>query len=175
MIESSRLGLRLLQCSDVGVDYVSWLNDDDSNQYLESRFQRHTQDSVRVFVGDTLASENQHLYGIFAKETGLHIGNIKLGPINIRYSSAGIVLMIGKPYWRKGYATESIGLICEYAFQSVGLEKISAGCYEENLGSKRAFEKVGFSVEGFQKSQVISQGVRTGVWMLGLCRSDFGS
>jgi len=65
-----------------------------------------------------------------------------------------------KKEWGKGYASEAILMLCEYAFNQLDLVKITAGCYEENAGSKRALLKAGFLVEGRQSSQWDANGKR---------------
>ena len=73
--------------------------------------------------------------------------NIKLGQINEYQKSATIGLAIGdKDFWGKGIATMAISLVTNYGFMDLELEKICAGCYEHNLGSKKAFLKTGYQV-----------------------------
>jgi [ribosomal protein S5]-alanine N-acetyltransferase len=47
---NSNVSLFLLKPELVTQDYVSWLNDPEVNQYLESRFVTHTLESSRNFV-----------------------------------------------------------------------------------------------------------------------------
>ena len=49
-IESKRLQLRELNVADVTESYVSWLNNPEINQYLESRFFKHEFKDVKRFV-----------------------------------------------------------------------------------------------------------------------------
>jgi RimJ/RimL family protein N-acetyltransferase len=103
-----------------------------------------------------------------------HIGNIKLGPINIHHNYAEIGLMIGdKDSWGKGFASKSISMITQFGFNQLELEKLNAGCYENNIGSKKSFENAGYQVEGFLRSHVDSVNGREGVWRLGCLKSDF--
>ena len=86
---------------------------------------------------------------ICLKKDDMHIGNIKLGPINWVHRFADISLLIGdKNYWGKGIATEAIRLISNFAFKVINLRKVKAGCYASNIGSAKAFEKAGFKREG---------------------------
>ena len=54
------------------------------------------------------------------------------------------ILLGDKNCWGKGYATETIEVLTEHAFGVLGLHKLTAGAYAENVGSIRAFEKAGF-------------------------------
>ena len=58
-----------------------------------------------------------------------------------------------KNYWRQGYATEVVSHVTQYGFENLGLEKITAGCYEPNVGSINVLKKNGFKVEGVLKGK----------------------
>lgn len=171
---SSKLLLKELEISDVNQKYVSWLNDPEVNQYLESRFTLQNENLVKSFVERVWNSEVDFLFGIYLDNGIKHIGNIKIGPINLDHNSASIGLLIGdKNHWGKGYASIAISMITEFAFSDLKLSKLSAGCYSENIGSKQAFEKSGYKVEGFLREHVETGSGRSGIWKLGCLKSDF--
>jgi ribosomal-protein-alanine N-acetyltransferase len=166
---SARLALRQLTPADVTERYVAWLNDDEVNRYLESRFAAHTLATTRGFVEAMEADGSNVLLGVFLTHDGRHIGNIKIGPIDAVHRSADVGLLIGeRDEWGKGYATEAIGLATEYAFSVLDLRKLTAGCYEQNLGSARAFEKAGWRREGTRRRQFVSDGRRVDEILLGV-------
>lgn len=174
MLKGERLYLRKLTRADVSQEYVNWLNDPEINQYLETRFHEQTLEAVEQFVKDKEGSTSEHLFGIFLNDDDKHIGNIKLGPINEYHSFAPISLFIGdKTSWGNGYATEAIRLIVNYGFGQLGLEKLEAGCYESNIGSRRAFEKCGFLVEGVLRGQRTVPDGRESDIVLGILRSEW--
>ena len=68
-------------------------------------------------------------------------------------------LLVGdKNQWGKGYATEAIKSITNFAFDKLGLHKLTAGCYADNIGSIKSFKKVGFFNEGNWKDHYNSNG-----------------
>ncbi len=151
-LRGKRLSLRTLDISDATEKYVSWLSDTETNRYLEVRFSppRTIQD-LAEFINACNEDPNTLLLGIFLNDTDRHIGNIKLGPINRYHRRADIGLVIGeKDAWGRGYASEAIASVSEFALKDLGLEKLSAGCYDGNIGSLRAFLKVGYQEEGRQ-------------------------
>jgi len=167
--ESERLFFKRLTELDVTDRYVEWLNDSEINQYLEIRFEVHDKEKVMDFVKTQNNLNNVYLWGIFVKESSKHIGNIKLGPINFHHQNADISLFIGEKYfWSKGIATEAIRRVSRNGFEKLLLEKIQAGCYETNRASLNAFLKVGYEIEGLQRSCVVSNGKRMGVYKLGV-------
>lgn len=148
-IHSDRIYLREVTLDDVNQTYVNWLNDPEVNQFLETRYETQTLDSVREHVEAMTAKEDELFLAICLKEDNTHIGNIKLGPINPIHKFADVSLLIGeKSYWGKGIATEAISALTNYAFSILKLNKLKSGCYSENQGSARAFLKSGFKPEG---------------------------
>ena len=175
-INGSRLYLKELTIKDISEKYILWLNDPEVNQFLESRFSKHTLENVQKFVEGARQSESTILLGIFVKDKMKHIGNIKIDQINIYHQHMSVGLMIGdKSEWGNGYATESIRMITKFAFEKLNISKISAGCYESNIGSKAAFEKSGYQVEGLLRSHVKLINCREGVWKMGYLASDFNA
>jgi [ribosomal protein S5]-alanine N-acetyltransferase len=172
-VVSERLQFRLLREKDVTSRYVGWLNDPDVNRFLETRFVQQTLDSCREYVSKVETDPLSHLFGIFDKKTLEHIGNIKIGFINEHHKSAQLSLFIGeKSYWGNGYATESIRRITVWGFDELELERIEAGCYDNNVGSLRAFLKVGYSVEGYFRGSLVSGDRRIGGFWMGMLRTD---
>ena len=148
-IQSSRLKLRTLKENDIGERYLSWLNEEEINRFLEVRFTGQTATSLRKYVASLNDSKDTLFLGMFLKDSGVHIGNIKLGPINPQHKRADIGIVVGdRDHWGKGYATEAIGALANYAFTGLDLHKLTAGLYEENEGSRQAFLKAGFVEEG---------------------------
>jgi len=173
IITSKRLFFRQLTKDDVSKRYLSWLNDPEVNRYLETRHTKQTRKKCETFVLDMEKDDASHFFGIFNQEDSEHIGNIKLGPINSHHLSGQLSLFIGdKTCWRRGYATESIRCITKWGFEVLNLERIEAGCYETNIGSLRAFLKVGYSVEGFFRKSIVSNEGRIGGFWLGILRSE---
>ena len=147
MIQSERLYLRPLTEADCTPEYLSWLQDPNVNQYLETRHSEQTLEAIREYVAGVNARDNEHLFGIFLKD-GRHIGNIKVGPVSTHHGLAEVSLLIGaRGEWGKGYATEAIQALSRHAFATLKLRKLKAGIYLPNLGSCRAFEKAGYRKE----------------------------
>lgn len=158
-IEGERIYLRRLRAGDVSGDYLQWMNSPEINRYLELRFYQHSMESLHAFVA-AMEEDRYNLFtGIFLKDGDRHIGNIKLGPINPYHGHADIGLLIGdRACWGKGYASEAIGILTDFAFNQVGLHRCTAGAYADNEGSSRAFEKCGYAREGILRSHWLVEG-----------------
>ena len=158
ILYGEKIYLRRLTEEDASEVYVSWMNDPGVNQYLESRFYTQTIESTKAFIR-SVTNDNNYQFGIFVKETGKHIGNIKIGNINQYHKYADIGFLIGdKNFWGKGIATEAIKLATDFAFKTLGLHKLWGGAYSPNVGSIKAFMKNGYQQEGIKRSQYLCHG-----------------
>ena len=168
-LESERVYLQVMHVPDVTERYVSWMNDPEVNEYLESKYQQQSYASVCAFVQSAEDDPNSYLYGIYDLESDQHIGNIKFTYTNRRHLRGDIGIVIGeRAYWGKGIAAEAIQCLTEYVSEVLGVEKISAGCFEINRGSVRAFEKAGYAVEGVIKDNVLYGDRRINGILLGI-------
>jgi len=176
-IYSEHIVLRTLQMSDATPTYLGWLSDPAINAYLEVRFSSHLMVSdLSAFIDDANTSLHTLMLGIFHQESGRHIGNIKLGPIDWNHKVGDIGFLIGdKEQWGKGYASKAIALLSDYAFEQLGLAKLTAGCYSENEGSRRALLKAGFIEEGRRISQVLVAECRQDTVLMGRVRTNVHS
>lgn len=55
---------------------------------------------------------------------------------------------LGVPYWGKGYATEAMHAVIDYAFGDLGYDALQAGARVTNPASRRVLEKCGFQWTG---------------------------
>lgn len=171
-ISSARLRLTPLEESRVTQRYLGWMNNPVVVRYVESRhLPLEITDLIR-YVDEMGRSPDNYIFAIVMIDSGEHVGNIKLGPINRHHLRAPIGLIIGEELaWGRGIATEAIELLSRWAFSQLGLRKLVAGSYAENIGSIRAFQKAGFLVEGRHPGDVVlvdgSRGDAVTLGMLG--------
>lgn len=145
----NRLFLKPLSEDSISEQYLLWMNDPEVLKYTESRWAKYDIDDLQSFVESVNNSSKDHLFGIFIAETNKHIGNVKIGNVNVNHKSADLGIIIGtKDEWGKGYATEAVQLAINYAFTQLKLYKVTAGVYVNNIGSIKALQKVGFEVCG---------------------------
>jgi RimJ/RimL family protein N-acetyltransferase len=55
---------------------------------------------------------------------------------------------LGVPYWGRGFATEAVRAVIDYAFADLDHESLQAGTRVTNPGSRRVLEKCGFQWTG---------------------------
>lgn len=71
------------------------------------------------------------------------IGNIEL---KVKDNQAEISYVLNDKFWNKGYCTEAVRAVIEWAFNSFPIEKIVADCIKENTASSHILvDKLGFN------------------------------
>ncbi|MFT8323124.1 MAG: GNAT family protein [Bacillus sp. (in: firmicutes)] len=104
-----------------------------------------------------LSSQEDSIYqfGIFQKETNQLLGTINLFQVTRgSLQSAIIGYFLDLEQNGKGYASEAVKLLIEYAFNTLKLHRIEAGVMPHNIGSIKVLEKSGFHKEGIAKKNV---------------------
>ena len=133
--------------------YIQWMQDADVMRFLESRFARHDAANIAAFIREKNASAKSLLAGIHFEDR--HVGNIKID-LTPEHGRGDIGLLIGdKAVWGRGIGRRAIDLISSYAFSSLGIAKICAGCYATNTASQKAFEAVGYRREAVRRGHYI--------------------
>lgn len=173
-IVGKQIYLRPLEHEDLNEEYLGWLNDSEVSRYLESGIFPYTRDGLERFYKQVAGSSDQIILAIEDKRTGLHIGNVKLGPISWVHRRAALGILIGdKDFWGKGIGTEATRLMVEYGFFRLNLARIELGVCAEHKAAVRVYEKVGFKIEGRRRGSLFHEGrYEDGLWM-GLLREEY--
>jgi len=145
-IVGGKVRLRALTLDDCTAAYLSWMKDEETNRYMETRWGEQTIDSIKSFVSGVNDSKHSYIFAI--EYCGAHVGNIKIGPINTRYRNADISYFIGeKAHWGKGLACDAVACAVDFAFRDLSLNRLQAGCFRENVGSQKVLENNDFRQE----------------------------
>ncbi|WP_438434674.1 GNAT family N-acetyltransferase [Gorillibacterium sp. sgz500922] len=155
-----RIVLRPLTESDVGV----WIhhnlkNRDHFQAFTPAREESYYTEEVQLAwirrSEQEIREDKQYPFGIFLKETGELIGSIQLFQIERRFMQRAMIgYSLDQDYEGKGYMTEAVRLLVEYAFRELKLHRVYAEAKPTNLGSIRVLEKAGFEREGIARKNV---------------------
>ncbi|MCP4652335.1 MAG: GNAT family N-acetyltransferase [Candidatus Omnitrophica bacterium] len=173
-IDSDTIYLRTLTQEGDFSEYESWLNDQENTTYMGSGRFPVTEMALKKYVDDFSKNQNGILTGIFHKSCDKHIGNITLQQIDWRNRNGEIGIIVGdKEQWGKGYATKAIRLIAAHAFNRLNLHKLCAGVIAGNEGSRKAFEKAGFQLEGTLRQSFYLNDEYLDCYRMGLLKNEF--
>lgn len=102
---------------------------------------------------DMVAAEDES-NGLFRAVSvdGKIVGNITIERKSDVYRKDGeLGYLLLEEYWSQGIMTEAVRQMCAEAFDKLGLIRISALVYAENIASQRVLEKNGFVHEGVKR------------------------
>lgn len=110
-----------------------------------------TLEETRSYIEEMLKREaaGTHLYASIAlKSTQEIIGTAMIFNFDREANHAEIGYVFSSKHWGKGYGTEAVALMNNFAFDSLSLRKLHARVVDANIGSARVLEKNGFELEG---------------------------
>lgn len=168
-----RVHLRPVELADAKGAYGSWLSDPDTTRFLETgRFpvtRKALSDTIRSIARDP----NTLFLAIVQRRTRLHLGNVKLGPIDWVHRHAPLGLMIGDARFRgQGYGREAVELVLQHAFERMNLHKISLGVYADHEAAVKLYRRLGFKVEGRLRQHLFREGRYHDKLVMGLLRDE---
>ncbi len=163
-IATERFLLRTLTESAVTEKYLNWLGNADARKFITAAASINDLEDLRAYVRQRIGREDILFLGIFEKDTGLHIGNIKFEPVNPELGYAIMGMLIGDSDYRgKGVTAEVLRASARWLRQYRNIKQIALGVSKDNPAAIRAYEKVGFVIS---KTEFISNHPSTMVWNL---------
>ncbi len=101
------------------------------------------------------------------------IGFIDLYDFDPRNSRVGVGIVIFPEGFRgKGFSSEALGIICDYAFKYLKVHQVFAGITEDNKASISLFETAGFKRNGIKMDWTYSQGRFKNEYLYQLIRAE---
>jgi RimJ/RimL family protein N-acetyltransferase len=157
ILETERLVLKPLSFEHLTQDYADWLNDEEVYRYLETGG-NYTMALLEDYLKDVI-KRDIYFWGIHIKGSDLHIGNIKIDPINTKHGLGEYGIMMGRrSEWGKGFAKEATIKIIGFCFDELNIRKLTLGVVAENTAAVNLYKKLGFETEGIYKQHGFYQG-----------------
>ncbi|EET62583.1 acetyltransferase, GNAT family [Marvinbryantia formatexigens DSM 14469] len=117
-----------------------------------------------------IVSEHEGKDGVFRAivADGEIVGNISVEQkADVYRKDAEIGYMLLDAYRSKGIMTEAVRIICEEAFSTLDIIRITGLVYAPNIASQKVLEKNGFLKEGVQRSAVFKNNRVYDLWLYG--------
>jgi len=174
LMTGEKVYLRPLGRDDLNETYLGWLNDPEVTRYLEARLSSYNKSKLEDYYDHFEGAPDIRFLAVVEKNSNLHIGNVKLEPINWVHRTTVFGILIGdKSKWGKGYGTEATRLAVEYAFEHLNLRKVSLGVVTTNIAAVKTYEKLGFVTEGTKRQEVLMCGKLEDVFWMGLLKNEY--
>ena len=148
MLESDRLIFRKITVDDFD-DLAAMLRDPDVMYAWEHTF---SDEQIHKWIENQILRYRDHVVGYFAairKDTRAFVGQMGLlwsDFDELRVLEIGY--MLKRKYWGKGFATEGAAALAQYAFDTIGVNRVYASIRPENTQSIRVAERIGMTADG---------------------------
>jgi len=117
--------------------------------------------------------EGYYLFSIRTLDGEQVIGDTMLR-IDWSNGDAMMGVMIGdRAYWDRGYGTDAVRLILQFAFCELNLRRVTLGVNGYNARAQRVYEKAGFRSEGTLRGEILREGRRSDGLYMGILREEW--
>jgi [ribosomal protein S5]-alanine N-acetyltransferase len=158
IVEGPNIYLRYLMDSDLDRTW-EWLHRYDVYSKI-GVLVPFTKEQQRQWFADLQGCKMKIVFAVCHKVDCAHIGNVSLDMINLYHRNARLSIFIADKALRgKGFGTEAIKLLTQYAFSIQNLHKIWCKTDIGNSEVHRFYEKLGFRQEGLLKDHEIKDGI----------------
>jgi RimJ/RimL family protein N-acetyltransferase len=131
-----------------------------------------TFESFEKFMSDLVDKEGPATFAIEVDD--VLIGSCGLGHFDDTARVCELAIGIGdKAYWGKGYGSEAVELLLEYAFIHRSVNRVWLGVGADNERAIRAYARAGFVEEGRFRKHVWVAGVPCDMVAMGVLKADW--
>jgi len=142
--------LRPIEKGDI--KYIRIWGNDPEIMSLTGEVRPMSQTDAEEFLKNVQNDKERVWFIMVLKENDQVIGEAGLLRMFKAWRTTDLSIIIGeKEVWGKGYGTEAIILLLDYAFQTLKFHRVAIGVVGFNERAIRFYEKVGFKKEGIQR------------------------
>lgn len=101
---------------------------------------------------------------------------IGFGGLSVSWNNQGVwvYIGIGEPDYRgKGYGSDGMRLLVNYAFRELGVYRVGLGVFGYNTRAIHVYEKLGFVYEGAQREALYREGKRHDLLSMSILRPEW--
>ena len=149
-LETERLVLRWISMEDLYDYYERIASDGDVCRYLLSEPHQDIGETLERIQRDLEAYESGTYFrwAVATKEDDRLAGIIRLKGFDEEESSCTFVCMFAKDSWGRGYATEAMQAVLDFAFEKMEIKKVTAEHLSGNDASGAVMRKLGMTHTG---------------------------
>ncbi len=172
-INTKRLKLREITQQDFQAVH-EYASDPETVKYMP--FGPNTEEETQEFINRNLKRQQEkprteYGFGIILKHEDSFIG--ACGIHNVTEIQASIGYILNRRFWGHGYATEAARALVDKLFSEFGVHRVFASCDPRNQASIRVLEKVGMSLEGRLRENLIKNGEYRDSLLFGLLDDEW--
>ena len=167
-----RVYLRPLAKEDL-VYLRKWSQDTEIRALIGETASMSQTDSER-FLKKVYDDSSREWFVVIVKKDDQVIGEAGLLRMDAAWRTTDVSVIIGeKEEWGKGYGTETILLLLDYAFGHLNFHRVAIGVVGFNEGAIRFWEKAGFRKEGVHRDEYYYDGKYHDFVMMSILEDEF--
>jgi [ribosomal protein S5]-alanine N-acetyltransferase len=175
-LETDRLILRKMCLDDTQSVFDHWLSDERVSDHRVSPAHKTVVDTKMRMekIVNGYDSNEFYYWGIVLKDGNDLIGEIDLYNFDPSTGNCEVSYSIGYDWWNKGYGTETLKAVVEFAFIHMNVHKLSAVHNTDHPASGRIMEKAGMKQEGVIRHMIRNaKGEFKDCAVYGMLREDY--
>jgi RimJ/RimL family protein N-acetyltransferase len=159
ILAGERVRLRGVRDDDLS-SLAKWEMDPGRLTMLSHRVAPPSEAAAKERIAKWSANDNDRLG--FAVETlddpPMLVGHVGLRGLHSKDRCGTLGIGLGREYIGRGYGSDAMCVIVDYAFRELGLHRLELGVALFNPAGIRAYEKAGFVEEGRRRESVLHDG-----------------
>jgi ribosomal-protein-alanine N-acetyltransferase len=158
ILNTDRLMLRRPQLTDVAALFEEYCQDPDVTRYLIWHPHQDLAETLNFLTGcvSRWESGEELTWGITQQGHDRVIGMVAC---RLRGHAADLGYVLARQYWSRGYVTEAVRAVVEWAGHLESIFRVWAVCDTANGASARVLEKVGMTCEGVLRRWIVHPNV----------------
>lgn len=156
--------------------FVQWNRDTEQHRLADSDpAQLWSAKKIKEFIEkDAENNQNSFRFCIRTLADDTLIGGVGLWIRSWHHADSMLGISIGdRNYWGRGYGSEAVALMVQYAFLELNLRRVTLGLHAYNERALKTYEKVGFKLEGCMRGEGLRDGVRYDSLWMGILREEW--
>lgn len=160
-LRTERLVLRPLAAADADALYAI-MSDAQAMRFWDWPAFRDPATAAEIVASqlDDMAQGRAIYWAVAPAPNDSAFGFCDLSEIDRRQGRAELGFLFNRARWGQGYAAEAMIAVVDYAFVTLGLERLWGRIHAGNEASRRLLERLGFAHEGTLKGHVVRDGAR---------------
>jgi diamine N-acetyltransferase len=158
ILQGETIFLRALEPTDL--DFLYQLENDESVWEVSNTNTPYSRFVLKQYLENAhkdIYEAKQVRLVICSLDTQRPLGFVDLFDFDPKHNRVGVGIVVFNLVDRnKGFAQQSLELLCKYAFEHLNVHQLYANITEDNTASIHLFEKVGFVKAGIKKDWIFS-------------------
>lgn len=176
LLRGERIWLTALNRADAAV-MARWEYDNEYLRLMDSSPARpRSEDEIARWLDSAARSNTEFTFGVRLLDSDDLIGWAQLDGIIWTHGTSALGIGVGnRSFWDRGYGTEALALLLDFAFDELNLHRVFLTVFSYNPRAIHLYEKLGFQREGLYREHLQRDGQRFDMLLYGILRREWAA